>query len=127
MGQKTGDVLEQYIDTNNYNALKGNYRKALPYLAITEEVILEENQEALEKLELDNKRLQEQMQKREEQHRIEMEEMKARVDNVETDSVSVKDLKNLIPFIFADSKLDHSEISATDSLEEFMKNLKSKK
>ena len=55
MGQKTGDVLEQYIDTNNYNALKGNYRKALPYLAITEEVVMEENQEAIEKLERENK------------------------------------------------------------------------
>lgn len=51
MGQKTGDVLEQYIDTNNYNALKGNYRKALPFLAIADEIILEENQEALEMLE----------------------------------------------------------------------------
>jgi len=61
MGQKTGDVLEQYIDTNNYNALKGNYRKALPYLAITEEVVMEENQEAIEKLERENQALKEQM------------------------------------------------------------------
>lgn len=54
MGQKTGDVLEQYIDVNNYNALKGNYRKALPYLAINDEIVLEENQEAIEKLENEN-------------------------------------------------------------------------
>ena len=54
MGQKTGDVLEQYIDTNNYNALKGNYRKALPYLAITEEVVMEENLEAIEKITQEN-------------------------------------------------------------------------
>ena len=57
MGQKTGDVLEQYIDTNNYNALKGNYRKALPYLAITEEVVLEDNLEAIEKLQRENETL----------------------------------------------------------------------
>lgn len=54
MGQKTGDVLEQYIDVNNYKALKGNYRKALPHLAINDEIILEENQEAIEKLESEN-------------------------------------------------------------------------
>ena len=59
MGQNTGDVLEQYIDTNNYNALKGNYRKALPYLAITEEVVMEENLEAIEQLQRENKSLKE--------------------------------------------------------------------
>ena len=126
MGQKTGDVIEQYIDTNNYASLKGNYRKALSYLAITQEVVMEENKEAIEKLEQDNIRLQEQNQLQQEQHRKEMEEMKARVANVETDSVSVDDLKNLFPFIFTDSKLDDSKISAKYSLEELMKNLKSK-
>lgn len=50
MGQKTGDVLEHYIDTNNYHALKANYRKALPYLAINDKIVMEENQEAIEKL-----------------------------------------------------------------------------
>jgi len=50
MGQTTGDVLERYIDVNNYNALKSNYRKALPYLAINEEIKLEENKEAIESL-----------------------------------------------------------------------------
>jgi integrase len=69
MGQKTGDVLEQYIDTNNYKALKGNYRKALPYLAITEEIVMEENQEAIEKLESENQALRQQM-----------AEMKANID-----------------------------------------------
>ncbi len=50
MGQKTGDVVEHYINPNNYNALKTNYRKALPYLAINDEIIMEENQEAIESL-----------------------------------------------------------------------------
>ncbi len=72
MGQKTGDVLEQYIDTNNYNALKGNYRKALPYLAITEEIVMEENSEAIEKLERENQALKEQM-------RIERESNEAKI------------------------------------------------
>ncbi len=54
MGQKTGDVLERYINTNTYSALKSNYRKALPYLAITEEVVMEENLEAIEKISQEN-------------------------------------------------------------------------
>ena len=90
MGQKTGDVLEQYIDTNNYNALKGNYRKALPYLAITEEIVMEENQEAIEKLEMDNKHLHEQMKKREEQHQAEIEELKTQFKDAETDTDEFK-------------------------------------
>ena len=62
MGQKTGDVIEQYINPNNYNALKANYRKALPYLAINDEIIMEENQEAIDSL---TKELQEERRKRE--------------------------------------------------------------
>ena len=62
MGQKTGDVLEHYIDPNNYNALKANYRKALPHLAINDEIIMEENQEAIDSL---TKELQEERRKRE--------------------------------------------------------------
>ncbi len=62
MGQKTGDVLEHYIDTNNYKALKANYLKALPYLAINDEIIIEENQEAIDSL---TKELQEERRKRE--------------------------------------------------------------
>jgi len=62
MGQKTGDVLERYIDTNNYNALKGNYRKALPFLAINDEIVMEENKEAVESLTL---KLHEEQEKRE--------------------------------------------------------------
>ena len=50
MGQKTGDVLEHYIDPNNYTALKANYRKALPFLAINDVITMEENQEAIEQL-----------------------------------------------------------------------------
>jgi len=105
MGQKTGDVLEQYIDTNNYNALKGNYRKALPYLAITEEVVMEENQEAMEKLEMDNKRLEEQMQKREEQHRIEMEEMKAKIDENQSTTEKLIQAVNSRSSVVKDIKL----------------------
>ena len=43
MGQKTGDVLEHYIDPNNYNALKANYRRSITYLAINDEIVMEEN------------------------------------------------------------------------------------
>jgi len=50
MGQKTGDVLEHYIDPNNYAALKANYRKALPSLAVNDNITMEENQEAIEQL-----------------------------------------------------------------------------
>lgn len=50
MGQKTGDVLEHYIDPNNYTALKANYRKALPFLAINDEIVMEENLEIIEQL-----------------------------------------------------------------------------
>jgi len=60
MGQTTGDVLERYLDPNNYNALKGNYRKALPYLAINEEVVMEENLEVIEKIERENEELKKQ-------------------------------------------------------------------
>lgn len=59
MGQKIGDVAERYFDPNNYTALKNNYRKALPYLAITEEVVMEENLEALEKLQQEKDALEE--------------------------------------------------------------------
>ena len=57
MGQKTGDVSERYFNPNNYATLKNNYRKALPYLAITEEVVMEENLEAIEKLQKENETL----------------------------------------------------------------------
>ena len=94
MGQKTGDVLEQYIDTNNYNALKGNYRKALTHLAITEEVVMEENLEAIEKLERENQVLKEQMKIKDEANEAKIasltaklessvEKMNEKVDNLE--------------------------------------------
>lgn len=130
MGQKTGDVIEQYINPNNYNALKGNYRKALPYLAITEEVVLEENQEAIEKLEMDNKHLQEQMQKREEQHRIEMEEMKTRLDSVE------KNTENGFETLFEHfpqlkdtniKNIDPNQIPTPEEMDEALKNSFKKK
>lgn len=61
MGQKTGDVLERYIHPNDYKVLKDNYRKALPFLAITDEIIVEENQEAIEKLANENLELKKSM------------------------------------------------------------------
>lgn len=60
MGQKTGDVVEHYIDPNNYRTLKNNYKKALPFLAITEEVIIEDNTDAIEELKKENQKLKEQ-------------------------------------------------------------------
>ena len=54
MGQKTGDVLERYVNPNNYSALKNNYRKALPYLSITENVTVKDNIEAIERLGVEN-------------------------------------------------------------------------
>lgn len=80
MGQKTGDVLEYYLDLNNYNALKGNYRKALPYLAINDEIIMEENQEALEKLEKENQMLREQYEKDSKVKDEEIKKLKAEKD-----------------------------------------------
>lgn len=50
MGQTTGDVLERYIDINSYILLKENYRKAMPSLAINDEIVMEENHEAIERL-----------------------------------------------------------------------------
>ncbi len=74
MGQKTGDVLEHYIDPNNYNALKANYRKALPFLAINDEILMEENLEVIEQLQKESEikdekigRLEEKMEKEREQ------------------------------------------------------------
>lgn len=55
MGQTTGDVLERYLDINSYTDLKSNYRKGLPFLSINEEIKMEENLEAIEKLEYESK------------------------------------------------------------------------
>lgn len=60
MGQKTGDIVEHYINPNNYRSLKNKYRKALPFLAITEEVIVEDNKEAIDTLKKENQKLKEQ-------------------------------------------------------------------
>lgn len=80
MGQKTGDVIEHYIDPNNYTSLKNNYRKALPFLAINDEILLEENQEAIEQLqkEAEDKdkeieKLKEHMAKQEKEHKAEIQ------------------------------------------------------
>lgn len=61
MGQKTGDVVERYFDPNSYSSLKNNYRKALPYLAITEEVVMEENKEAMEQIKKENSGLKDEL------------------------------------------------------------------
>ncbi|MDP3065167.1 MAG: hypothetical protein Q8N08_00335 [Methanobacteriaceae archaeon] len=62
-GQKIGDVSERYFNPNSYTALKNNYRKAVPYLAITEEVVMEENLEAIESLKARNIELEEKIEK----------------------------------------------------------------
>jgi len=94
MGQKTGDVLEQYIDTNNYTALKTNYRKALPYLAITEEVVMEENLEAIENLQKENQALKEQIRIKEEANEARIATLTAKLESsVEQMNVKVDDIK----------------------------------
>ncbi|MEN6553890.1 MAG: hypothetical protein ABFC34_13510 [Methanobacterium sp.] len=75
MGQKTGDVIERYTNPNDYTNLKNNYRKALPHLAITEEVTLEENLEAVEKLQSEVANLKEQNRLQEEKHKREIAEL----------------------------------------------------
>ncbi len=76
-GQRTGDVVEHYIDPNCYSALKDNYVKALPYLAIRDEITIAEDTEAIKKLEKENQDLREQMLSQQEQHTAEMAQLKA--------------------------------------------------
>ena len=42
MGQRTGDVLERYVDVNAYNKLKKSYQKALEseYLKLNEKIVI---------------------------------------------------------------------------------------
>jgi integrase len=87
MGQKTGDVFERYADPNNYNALKANYRKALPYLAINDEIKIEENQEAIESL---NHELQEYKEKYKEESKARDEEM----SDMQSEIINLKKLLN---------------------------------
>ncbi len=95
MGQKTGDVLEHYIDTNNYQALKANYRKSLPYLAINDEIIMEENQEAIDSL---TRELQEERRKREAMEKMIQEmdlknrKIDARLDEILTNKTVLEEL-----------------------------------
>jgi integrase len=58
MGQKTGDVFERYANPNNYLNLKNKYRKALPHLAITTPVKVQDNYEIIEKLTQENQEQQ---------------------------------------------------------------------
>jgi hypothetical protein len=120
MGQKTGDVIEHYIDPNNYTSLKNNYRKALPYLAINDEITMVEDQEAIDKLERENQSLQEQMKKQQQlmleqqkQHQIEIENMAARVKSVEEVKEKVDNLEDSWLSVFnGDGKtpIDEKEI-----------------
>ena len=54
MGQEQVMYWNITSNPNNYNALKGNYRKALPFLSINDEIVSEENQEAIEQLKKEN-------------------------------------------------------------------------
>jgi len=99
MGQKTGDVIERYSNPNDYTNLKNNYRKALPHLAINDEITMEENLEAIEQLQTQNKDLTEQIEQQneemrlqQEQHQREMAEMQAKIDAVPEETLkTVKD------------------------------------
>ena len=63
---------------NRYSALKDNYVKALPYLAIKrDEITIAEDTEAIKKLEKENQDLREQMLSQQEQHTAEMAQLKA--------------------------------------------------
>lgn len=86
MGQKTGDVLEHYIDPNNYLSLKTNYRKALPFLAINDKIVMEENLEKIDKLTKENEQLITDSQAKEEllgQMKKEQEKTDAKVEKLE--------------------------------------------
>lgn len=61
MGQTTGDVLERYIDINSYILLKENYRKAMPSLAINDEIVMEENLEVMEQIKKENSGLKDEL------------------------------------------------------------------
>lgn len=54
MGHKTGDVLERYSNPNNYTKLKNNYSKAIPFLSINENVVINHNLDAIERISVDN-------------------------------------------------------------------------
>lgn len=104
MGQKTGDVLEHYIDPNNFQSLKNNYRKAIPFLAINDEIVMEENLEAIEQIKKEKEELKNELIKQKEEHKAEMAEMHAKLESFETETnegmdrlrKNIKDYKNLI-------------------------------
>lgn len=132
MGQKTGDVIERYSNPNDYTNLKNNYRKALPHLAINEKVTLENNLEAVEKLQEENKArgeenkaLKELLKKQEEQHQRELAELRESIENVKNDT------KNLSAFAeFAElfqlnqsnlAKIDPNDLPKLKEMNEAMK------
>ena len=86
MGQKTGDVVEYYINPNNYHSLLKKYKKALPFLAINEEIVIEENKEVIEELKKENKMLKEQYEKDSRAKDEEIKNLKAKM-NAEIESL----------------------------------------
>ena len=74
MGQKTRDVIENYVNPNNYNSLLKKYKKVLPFLAITEDIIIE-------KLKKENQRLKGQYEKDFRAKDEEIKNLKAKMDN----------------------------------------------
>ena len=74
MGQKTGDIIENYVNPNNYNSLLKKYKKVLPFLAITEDIIIE-------KLKKENQRLKGQYEKDFRAKDEEIKNLKAKMDN----------------------------------------------
>lgn len=89
MGQKTGDVSERYFNYNNYNTLKNNYRKALPFLAINDEIVMEENLEAIERLQKENRELKMELRKSQKHNQSEIEELKAELSNVQLETIQI--------------------------------------
>lgn len=84
MGHMIGDVAERYFDPNNYTSLKNNYRRALPYLAINDEVIMEENLEAIETLQEENKALKERIN----QHEHDIADVSSKFDDMESQTAA---------------------------------------
>ena len=102
MGQTTGDVFERYADPNNYNFLKKKYTEALPYLSINDEIVIEENKEAIDSLTME---LQEERGKREAMEKmiqdmdLKNRKIDARLDEILTNRTVLDELRKKIVFI----------------------------
>lgn len=119
MGQKTGDVIERYTNPNHYTNLKNNYRKALPHLAITEEVVMEENLEAIEGLQKENQSLKEELKQQKEEHQREMAEMQAKIDAMPEDT-----LKTIKDYFYENTSELKIKTDKKDGFEKFFKSIK---